>query len=346
MKIPDMRQVVIANLAILVVLVIVGLGGCAREARLERFEFTRLEMGVKTRVVTYARSREEAERGAQAAFARVAELDACMSDYRQDSELMRLCRGAEGTPVRVSADLFSVLKTAGRVSGASDGAFDVTVGPAVALWRQARRDATLPSSSQIAEAQKAVGWQSVELDERQRTVTLRKTSMRLDLGGIAKCYAAQQAVEVLKGQGQARCLVALAGDICVGEAPPGTDGWRIDVAPPPGRDERRTLALVNTCASTSGDKEQYVEIGGQRYSHIIDPRTAMALTNHAQATVVGRDGAVVDAAATALCVLGASRAGEVGEKLGVSCAVWEDGMETGCDVRNEPRTNVSGSGAR
>jgi thiamine biosynthesis lipoprotein len=318
---------------ILLVVFIAWLGGCAaREGRLERFEFTRLEMGVKTRVVTYAASQEEAERGAQAAFARVAELDACMSDYRADSELMWLC--GNGGPAPVSKDLFIVLMAAQHVSQATCGAFDVSVGPAVALWRKARAEHRLPYPVRVHEAAEQIGWQKIELNPERMTVTLHGLWMRLDLGGIAKGYAAQQAVEVLKKNGQAHCLVALAGDICAGEAPPGEEGWKIEVAPPPESPFQvrlRTLVLANACVSTSGDREQFVEIEGKRYSHIIDPRTAMALTNHAQATVVGRDGAVVDAAATALCVLGASRTAEVSEKLGVSCVVFEGREETVCD---------------
>jgi thiamine biosynthesis lipoprotein len=315
---------------LVVVFIAAVLGGCAGEKKLERFEFTRLEMGVRARVVLYARSGPEAERGAQGAFERIAGLDACMSDYRPQSELSRLSR-TNLVQVPVSKDLFTVIAAALRVSEASGGAFDITVGPAVALWREMRKTgkAKLGFAGVVRER---IGWRSVWLDDKNRTVTLGTRNMLLDLGGIAKGYAAQQAVLVLQHQGLNRCMVALAGDICVGDAPPGEEGWKIDVRPPtpvPGRDVdvylHATLILANASVSTSGDSEQFVEIDGRRYSHIIDPRTALPVTTSIQATVVGRDGAIVDAAATALSVLGPSKAAEVSESLGVSSVVSEGG---------------------
>jgi thiamine biosynthesis lipoprotein len=312
----------------------------------QRFEFTRLEMGVKTRIVTHAPSQELAQAGAQAAFARIAALDACMSDYRAESELSRLCVHAPGEAVPVSADLLTVLLTAQHVSEVSGGAFDVTVGPLVSLWRQARRLGALPTEGVLVVARKSVGWQNLELDAARRTATLRKPGMTLDLGGIAKGYAAQQALETLRARGLPQSLVALSGDIAAGDPPPGERGWKIEVAPPPAESHPtsdiphptshttspvhvhlRTLLLANACVSTSGDAEQFVEIGGKRYAHIIDPRTGMATTGGVQATVVGRRGDVVDAAATALCVLGLRENADLSAELGVSSIVT--GVENG-----------------
>ena len=141
-------------------LLMMVLGGCA--AKEERFEFTRLEMGVRARVVMYARSKEAAEAGAKAAFARIAELDACMSDYRPDSEVMRPVPRPVGQAVPISAELFEVLATAQRVSEASGGAFDVTVGPVVVLWRQARKEQNFPRAMRrLGAAMEAVGWRNV-----------------------------------------------------------------------------------------------------------------------------------------------------------------------------------------
>src|SRR5262245_6236113 len=152
-----------ARMVGLIAVFIALLGGCS--GRLQRFELTRLAIGVKPRVVTYAPSKEEAERGAAAAFGRIAELDAIMSDYRADSELMRLCAAPVGSPVAISKDLFEVLRTAQRVSEGTGGAFDVTVGPAVALWRRARDTGALPGEAEVESALAAVGWQTLVLDE-------------------------------------------------------------------------------------------------------------------------------------------------------------------------------------
>src|ERR1051325_2590463 len=227
----------------IVVLLIVVLFGCA--AREERFEFTRWEMGVKARVVVYAASREKAGSGAQAAFGRIAGLDACMSDYRPDSEVMKLCRGPELERVRVSEDLYRVLKAGARVSEVSGGAFDVTVGPEVALWREARKTGELPAEGVVALVAQRVGWRGVELEDVGPAVRLQTRNMLIDLGGIGKGYAAEEAVKELRRRGMARCLVALAGDICVGEAPSGEKGRGIEVA-----GSGRALTLRNACVST------------------------------------------------------------------------------------------------
>jgi thiamine biosynthesis lipoprotein len=302
----------------LIAVFIFFLGGCA--GRLSRFEFTRLEMGVKTRVVTYAASKEEAEAGAAAAFGRIAELDAMMSDYRADSELMRLCGRPAGEAVPVSKDLFEVLSTAQRISAASDGAFDVTVGPVVALWREARRTHELPSKEATEEARGRVGWREVVLEPARRTVTLRRPGMRLDLGAIGKGYAAEEGVRVLRAHGQGRCLVALAGDIYAGDPPPGEKGWRVEVI-----EEAaipwRTVLLKNEGVSTSGDAEQFVEVGGVRYSHIVDPRTGTATTTRLRATVVARHGAIADGASTAVTILGPTKGAELVCGLGAAMVI-------------------------
>lgn len=276
-----------------------------RAGSLARFEFTRVQMGVQSRIVLYAANRAEAEAAAAAAFERIGALDAVMSDYRRDSELARLCERAGGEAVPVSRDLFRVLAAARAVSEATGGAFDVTVGPAVALWRRARQTRQLPTEEERLEAMSLIGWQWVVLDRTAGTVRLAQPGMRLDLGGIGKGYAAAEAVETLRARGVGRCLVGLAGDIATGDAPPGRIGWEVEVevdgAGAGG--ERMALLLANRSVSTSGSREQFVEIDGRRYSHMVDPRTGLGATTSRVAAVVGKEGAVVDAAATALCVV-------------------------------------------
>ena len=152
-------------------------------AALTRFSYTEYHMGVDARLVVYAPDQATAERACLAAFTRIAALDTIMSDYRRDSELMRLCARAGGPPVHVSPDLFRALSRAEEVSRQSNGAFDVTVGPVIQLWRQARKSGTLPDPEALERARKLVGWQKVRLDEHTRTVQLMVPGMKLDLGG-------------------------------------------------------------------------------------------------------------------------------------------------------------------
>ncbi|MCE9531383.1 MAG: FAD:protein FMN transferase, partial [Planctomycetes bacterium] len=188
----------------------------ASAADLQRFEYDEPHMGTKFRIVLYASNKDAADKAAKAGFARVAELNGIMSDYLATSELMRLCKKFEeknNEPVKVSDDLFFVLKKAREVSILSDGAFDVTIRPLVVLWRQARRTQRLPDPKELAEAKAKVGYRHLELDEKTQTVKLKIPGIQIDLGGIAKGYAADEVLKVLATHGIHNALVAAGGDI-------------------------------------------------------------------------------------------------------------------------------------
>ena len=259
-------------------------------------------MGVATKVRVWAADSAAARAAAERAFARIAAIDRACSDYLLDSELSRLCALAGGAPLAVSADLFAVLAAARELAAASGGAFDPTCGPLVALWRQARRTQRLPAAADLEAARALVGWRDLELDPARRTARLRRAGMRLDLGGIAKGYAAQAAVDELAAGGHPQCLVSLAGDIAAGAAPPGQPGWRVEIEFGEGR-RFGAVWLVDAAISTSGDAEQAVTIDGVRYSHVVDPRTGLGVTNRLAVTVVARRGELADALPTTLCVL-------------------------------------------
>src|SRR5207244_2213927 len=142
-----------------------------------------------------------------------------------------------------------------------------------------------------------------------RTVELLKAGMQLDLGGIAKGYSADEALAVLKQQGIPRALVAAGGDIAVSGPPPDAEGWTIGIAPleDPNQKPSRYLLLHDAAVSTSGDAEQYVEIDGKRYSHIVDPRTGIGLVGRQSVTVVARHGIMADSLTKVVSVLGPER---------------------------------------
>lgn len=257
-------------------------------------------MGVRVSITLYAENATRAAEAARDAFDRFAKLDSMLSDYRHDSELMALCRSSGAGPIPVSKDLFEVLLTARRVSEATCGAFDVTGGPVYRLWKQAIRRRQIPTQQAIDEARAKVGWALVELDARTRTVTLRSPGMQIDLGGIAKGYACEEAIQSLAAKGISRAMVEAGGDIVVSGPPPGKLGWTVAVRGMPGR----KFLLARRAISTSGDAEQFVQLAGKRYSHIVDPRTGWALNDRIQCTVIAKHGAISDSLATALCVLG------------------------------------------
>ncbi len=270
----------------------------------ERREFTAVHLGVPVRIVLYAPDDSAAQAAARAAFVRIAALEDKMSDYRPASEVRRLERRA-GDWVRVSAELFAVLARAVEIADASGGAFDPTAGPLVALWRESRRTGRLPAPTALDSARARVGWRHLGLDSARRAVRLAVAGMRLDLGGIAKGYILEGARAELAAHGITQVLLEAGGDLVVGDAPPGKPGWHIEV---PGADSAvaaQAGALANAAVATSGPTEQFAEIGGTRYSHVVDPRTGIALTDGILVTVIAPDGATADALATALTVLDA-----------------------------------------
>jgi thiamine biosynthesis lipoprotein len=317
-------------------LVLLAAAANACSADPKRFEYEQPHMGTKFRIVLYAGDQETADEAAKAVSDRVEELNRIMSDYLLDSELMRLCKQSAtkpAGPIKVSDDLFYVLAEGQKVAELSDGAFDMTVGPIVRLWRQARKDRLMPDEDERAAALKRVGYKKMKLDPKAKTVDLTAPGMLLDLGGIAKGYAADEGLKVLAKHGITSALVAASGDIAVSAPPPGKPGWRIDIAPLPGDKERRQLLLKDAAVSTSGDSEQFVEIGGVRYSHIVNPHTGLGLTGRRSVTVVARRGIQADSLTKVASILPADEAVKKIESVEGAATLIVVKMPKGDDVK-------------
>lgn len=291
---------------------------------LQRYEFTEVHMGTDFRIVLYATDEKLANRASAAAYARVAELNGKLSDYDPTSELSRLSATAgSGGSVALSHDLWRVLERTQQLAAASDGAFDVTVGPLTKMWRSARRSKTFPSDDRLAAARAATGYRHLQLDTATKSATLTVPNMRLDLGGIGMGYAADEALAVLKHHGITSAMIDASGDVVCSAAPPGEQGWKIGLAPltesagPPSR----YVWLVDQSLTTSGDAFQFVEINGTRYSHIVDPKTGLGLTSRSSVTVIARDGTTADSLATAVCVLGPEQGLKLIEKSAGTAAL-------------------------
>lgn len=285
-------------------------------------------MGTTVRVVLYAPSAERAERGRQAAFAVMKEVDDRMSDFKPESELSRLNQAAGKGPQRVSPPLLEVLKTSAWTADVSGGAFDVTVGPLVRLWRRSRKEKRLPTPEELAEARARTGAENLEI--AGDAVALKKDGMAIDLGGIAKGYACDRALAALKELGLTRALIDAGGGMALGDPPPDKPGWRIGLL----GDPSRILVLKNCGVSTAGDVEQFVEIDGKRYSHIIDPATGLGLTNQAMATVIAPTGLLSDALDTPICVLGPERGFRMASGV-AGVEAWTQWIEDGRRKRAE-----------
>ena len=284
-------------------------------------------MGMVFRIVVYAEDEAKAKRASKAAFDRVAVLDKIMSDYEPESELNKLSDLADsGQAVPVSPELFRVLERAQALAAETGGAFDVTAGASIQLWRRARQVKRLPPQYALDKALKTIGFRALKFDAENRTAKLTKPGTRLDLGGIAKGHALDEALAVLKQQGLRQALVSAGGDIVAGDAPLGKAGWRIALIGLEEDAKSELLWLANGAVATSGDLYQFLEVDGKRYSHIVDPRTGRALTEQRLVHVLAPDAMSADSLSTAISVLGPKEGLTLvagGKRLGVRVAFRE-----------------------
>ncbi len=270
-----------------------------------RLDFSGPGMGTTFRIALYADAGEKAEAdvAVEVAFQRLAALNAVFSDYEPNSEINRLAAAAPA-PWEASPDLLDLGTRAWEIAAQTGGAFDPTCGQLTRLWRSTRQRGKLPPRDRLEKALASTGWRHLQPDPAAGTLTLSKPGLLLDYGGIAKGYAADQMLALLRERGFPAALVQAGGDTAAGE-PPGEKGWPVtlrsgldDTAPPV------ILSLAQAAVSTSGDVHQFIEVGGVRYSHIIDPKTGLGLTRRIACAVIAADATTSDAFATALCVLG------------------------------------------
>jgi thiamine biosynthesis lipoprotein len=257
-------------------------------------------------VVIYGDDTSPLRQAASAALDEVDRIDRLMSNYKKESELSRINREAAKAPVKVDAELFDFIAECLRYSRESDGAFDITVGPLMKAWGFFRGEGRMPTDAELAEARNRIGYQHVLLNQKDRTIFFDKSGVELDLGGIAKGYAVDRAVAVLKQYGVNSALVSAGGSTIYGlGAPPGKSAWEVKVQDPVDRNKTAmTVQLKDRALSVSGNYEKFFELGGVRYSHIMDPRTGKPVQGLLSVAVITRDGLSGDALDNVFYVLG------------------------------------------
>ncbi len=283
------------------------------EGRIEADSGHRLVMGTFARIVAVAEDSGTANRCIEAAFAEIQTVDELMSDYKSDSEISEINRDGFKRAVEVSKSTYEVLQRSVEFSKLTRGAFDVTVGPLVDLLRSAEKKEVVPSEEEIAEAKLKVGYQNLKLDGQNRTVKFTVDGMRLDLGGVAKGYAVDKAVEAMQKAGAIGGMIDIGGDIrCFGAPPRGKDHWLIGLQDPRKAkgdidtgEPLLVLKLENAAIATSGSYRRFVLIGGKKYSHILDTRTGYSSDELASVTIIADNATDADALATAVSVMGA-----------------------------------------
>ena len=277
----------------------------------------RITMGTVARIMVTAEDAGQAHQAIEAAFDKIFQIDQMMSDYDPDSQLSQVNRDAFDEPVQVDADLLEVLAAAKLYSCMSDGAFDITIGPVVQLWRKAREDGAAPTPEAIAKAKASVGHENLTLDAEKHTVRFAKEGMFLDLGGIAKGYAIDKAIEILQAGGVSGAMVDIGGDLrCFGIPANRAEHWLIGLQDP-AKEETilMTLNMDDMAVATSGDYRRFVMIGEEKHSHIVDPATADSAQDLSSVTIIAPTAMAADALATAATVMGDENGLELIEKI-------------------------------
>jgi thiamine biosynthesis lipoprotein len=276
-----------------------------------------ITMGTFAHILAVAQNPSQADAAIDAAFDTIYDIEHLMSDYDPNSQLSLVNREAFERPVKVDDRLFEVLTAAKLYSGLSDGAFDVTVGPVIQLWRKAKNDGAAPSPEAVAKAKEAVGYENLILDAENKTVRFAKEGMFLDLGGIAKGYAVDNAIEILQAAGLKGGMVDIGGNLrCFGTPADGKRHWLIGLQDPQKEEDiLMKLNMDDRAVATSGDYRRFVVIDGQKHSHIINPATADSAQDLSSVTIIAPTAMQTDALSTAVTVMGDKKGLALIEKI-------------------------------
>jgi thiamine biosynthesis lipoprotein len=274
-----------------------------------RYEASHESMGTVFTVAVYGRDRTFLSEVVEEVFDEVDRLDEQMSNYKPQSELSAINRTAASRPVVVEPGLFHLLEISVARSEETDGAFDVTVGPLMKSWGFFRGRGRLPTPAEIKQVLKRVGYQHLKLDAERRTIRFDTEGVEIDLGGIAKGYAVDRAVEILRSNGIASALVSSGmSSIYVLGSPPGEHGWKITVRDPydthKGGD---VFHLQNYSVSISGSYEKFFKIAGKNYCHIMNPHTGWPVSGILSTAVLAPTGTDTDGRSAGFFVMGVER---------------------------------------
>lgn len=308
----------IGVVAVSTALILLAGSGCAllsSETPTVVVKRTQMHMGTLVSITAVGANEQAAHQAINAGFQEVKRLEQLLSTWIRDSELSRVNASAGGKPVPVSPETLTVVQRAMQVAETTEGAFNVALGPAVDAWNVSA-EPRLPSVDELDSLRPLTNLRAVHVDVRERTIHLERTGMRIDVGGIGKGYAADQAVMVMQKSGAIAGVVALSGDIKTFGRLPG--GKRFPVAIQHPRREGEVLLFVDLqdeAISTAGDYERFFEKDGIRYHHILDPATLQPARGCQSVSVIAKEGVWADGLDTGIFVMGAERGMEVVEHL-------------------------------
>jgi thiamine biosynthesis lipoprotein len=271
----------------------------------ERFAFERHMMGTSVEVIVWSPDRDASEKAVERAYAEIERIEKKLSVRKKDSRITEINQWAGTKPVKVDDEMYRLIRESKRFSEMSGGAFDISVQGLGDIWDFTRPGFREPGPDRVKKGLKRVDYRKIRLNEGDSTVFLEEGGMEISLGGIAKGYAVDRAVGILRESGIKGGIVSAGGDLLAFGRKGNGEVWKVGVRNP--RDHKKNICVLpvsNLSVATSGDYERYRMIDGKRVHHIIDPRTGYPSTGCMSATVVAKGAMTADALATAVFVLG------------------------------------------
>ena len=287
---------------------------CATTAHAEWFHREAAIMGTRIAVELWHEDPGGADRAMQAVLDEMQRVDDLMSHYKPESQLSRINQQAALGPVRVDAELALLIDRAGKFSELTDGAFDITYASVGYLYDY--RAHRKPTDEQIAAGLGAINWRHVVVDLDKSTVRFTQPGVRIDLGGIAKGYAVDRSIAILRSLGVEHASVTAGGDTMIMGDRFGRP-WVVGIQHPDDVDKViARIPIIDAAISTSGDYERYFDEDGKRYHHIINPRTGKSAGELRSVTIIGPDATTTDGLSTSVFVMGPERGLALIERLG------------------------------
>jgi thiamine biosynthesis lipoprotein len=276
-----------------------------------------ITMDTVAKVAAVAKDRQTAEKAANEALKKIRQLESLMNRYDPNSQLSKVNQLAADESVKIDRELFDILRQSIEYSEKTKGAFDITVGPLVDLWKKCAEANSMPTQEQLALVKKQIGCDKLLLDSNEFSVRFAAEGMSLDLGAIAKGFAANLAVAEMKKAGAVGGLVDLGGQISCFGTTERKGKWMIGIQNPAKLEDNQAvikLSLNNSAVATSGDYRRFYKIGDKHFSHIFNPVTEKSADELTSVTIISANGIEADALATAVSVLGVQKGLELIEK--------------------------------
>lgn len=292
------------------------------------FRKSSLLMDTLVSISVVAETEDRALKAMDIAFKEIEKLDNMLNYFSEKSEVSQINRSAGIRPVRVSTETLDIIEKALYVSEKTSGAFDITIGPLISLWDFGSSPSKPPGNKLIRERMSLVNYRDVDLNRKGSTVYLKKKGMSIDLGGIAKGYAADRAVSELKREGIRAGLVAIAGDIKGFGLKPDGKAWSVGIRNPrqKGKEDEimAVIGLKDKAISTAGDYERYFIVDGRRYHHLLDPHTGYPSYECRSVSVIAGDGVLTDSFSTGIFILGIKKGMRVLEEMGLDAVIVDN----------------------